>query len=609
MSYKRREQNKNSMKVLIGINILVGLIILSRLYQLQIVEYDTYGPLSKENSIREESVHPARGLILDKNGDLLADNEPIYTVTITPASFEKENLVLLSNLIGENEEDLTQRVNKAQKYSWQRSSRLIPEVNFESFSKLQEHIWELPGIGHQIESRRNYPTSVNASHILGYLREITEGQYEKLEGYRLGDQFGTTGLERVYESTLRGQLGTSYIRINAYGQSLGSYENGELDINPTSGKNLHTSIDAKMQVLAEDLMENKVGAVVAIDPRNGAIRTLVSAPDYDLTRLSGKLDQKYWAEINADTAKPLFNRAVSAMQPPGSTFKPLMALVGLKLGLIDKDTEVICRGSYIKGREYKCTAFHGKQTVESAIQNSCNTFFFSLMNKIGTQVGLDTWNEYVTSFPVGSRTGIDLPNESRGIIPDTSYFDRVFGKNKWGIGDVINLGVGQGALGVTPLQAATMASVIANGGYLIKPHIVEGISVGNGPIDSIKYARTKIDWIDEEQLALVRNGMRRVVTDGSARWYANIKEVEISGKTGTAQNPHGFDHAWFICYAPSDNPEIAMAVMVENAGFGATSALPIATLLMEQYFGGEVRRQWVYDRMKNFVPKAAEVRR
>ncbi|TNE72897.1 penicillin-binding protein 2 [bacterium] len=603
MNSFQRERNRTSIRVLIGIVLLVGMIIVGRLYQLQVLEYDTYGPLSRENSLRQESVHPARGLILDKNGNLIADNEPVYTITITPANFDKKKIPLLAQLLNFSVDELEVLVKKAQKYSWQRSSKLIPEVNFEVFSKVEEHIWELPGIGHQIESKRVYPTSIKASHILGYLREISEQQYQRSNRYRLGDKAGTTGIENRYEEYLRGELGTRFVRINAYGQALGTYDNGGLDVSPSSGANIKTGLDVDLQKLAEELMVNKTGGIVAMDPRTGAIRAMVSAPDYDLSKLAGKIDNEYWAQINSDSTKPLFNRAITAMQPPGSTFKPLMALIGLKLGVITPKTTVYCNGAYVKGREYKCTGRHGEQDLAHAIQNSCNTYFFSLMNKIGTQEGLNAWTKLVNDFALGHSTGIDLPNEARGIVPDSAYFDRAFGKNKWGIGDVINLGVGQGAIGATPLQMATMVSMIANGGHKIKPHLVESVYNATDTVYKAQALTDSVTWTNKEALDLVRAGMRKVVTDGSARWYANIKYVEIAGKTGTAQNPHGRDHAWFVCYAPIDNPQLAVAVLVENAGFGSTSAAPIASLLMEKYFSGKVNRTWVYDRMIHFVPK------
>lgn len=606
MNYRQQHRIRASHKVLQFIILLFGGILLAQLYKLQIIDYELYSPLSKKNSLRQMDVQPARGLVFDINGELLVDNEPIYTITITPANFDKKKIPLLSKLLGITKDELKERIIKAQKFSWHRSSKLYPEVDFTIFSAIQEHIWELQGIGHQIESKRHYPnSSVKASHVLGYLREISEKQYQSFDRYRLGDKAGTIGLEWFYENQLRGNIGVSYVRINALGQELGPYSEGSLDISPTEGADLYLTLDSRLQALAEDLMVNKTGGIVALDPRNGEIRALVSSPIFDLSKLAGKLDNEYWYEINADSTTPLYNRAVSALQPPGSTFKPLMGLIGLKLGVITPETTVICKGFYKKGREYKCTGVHGKMVLESAIQKSCNTYFFWLMNRIGVENKLDHWSKLAKDFGLGGKNNIDLPNEVSGIIPDSLYFDRTFGKNKWGIGDVINLGVGQGVVSVSPLQMAAMVSIIANGGFYVQPHLVRSIAFPGDSVIKTNPVRKKIDWVDDDNLNLIKSGMRKVVTGGSARWYANLKNIEVAGKTGTSQNPHGLDHAWFIAYAPAKDPELAIAVLVENAGFGSTSASPIASLLIEYYFTGKYRN-WVYERMKNFVPKVEE---
>lgn len=597
---------RTSIRVLQIVMLGFSMVVLGRLFQLQILQFETYNPLSRENAIRQEYVHPARGLIYDRYGNLLVDNEPIYTITITPANFKAENIPLLANLVGMPIKKMRERVEKAQAYSWHRSSRLLTEVDFEVFSLIQENIWRLPGIGHQIESKRNYPTPISASHILGYLREVSEKEYRQKESYRLGDKVGKSGLEQVYEDYMRGEMGTEYLRINAMGQTMGPYENGKLDEPPEKGDDLLTTLDTELQILSEKLMEDKIGAVVAMNPNNGAILSMVSSPQYNIRRLSGRIDTEYWKSINADTTTPLFNRALTSQQPPGSTFKPLMALVGLELGVITPETTVNCTGAYYKGRAYKCTKAHGKQKLEQAIQNSCNTYFFSLMNKIAMETGIDRWHELITSLGLGQKNYVDLPYETSGIIPDSTYLDNVLGAGKWGIGDVINLGVGQGFVSVSPLQMALAASEIGNGGHWIQPHVVRGIRRNDGTIDRMNPGKRKIKWVDKKNLELVKNGMRKVVTDGSGRWYANPNNIEMAGKTGTAQNPHGRDHAWFITFAPKDNPQIAVAVLVENAGFGSLSAAPIASLIVEKYLTGKIERQWIYKRMLNFDPRDQE---
>ena len=585
----------------------LGLIILGRLVQLQIVEHDKYSPLSRKNSLRQEIINPARGLIYDRDGRLMVDNEPIYSITITPASYNPENTAKLANLMGMPVEDVEKRIKEARDYSWYRSSRLFTEVDFKTFSLIQENIWQLPGIGHQVESKRHYPIdSMKASHVLGYLREVSEKEYLEKGSYHLGDKIGKSGLELVYESKLRGELGTEYIKINAMGQSLGSFQNGSIDESPQRGSDLITTLDAELQVMAEDLMEGKSGAVVALDPNDGSILSLVSAPQYEPRKLSGRIDSTYWQSINSDTTKPLYNRAISSRQPPGSTFKPLMALMGLEMGLIRADTEINNPGYYYRGRRYNDLADPGKYDVGKALEQSSNTFFFWLMDNMVTQKSIDHWHELASDFGLGGSNNIDLPYESEGILPDSTYLNRVLGEGTWSIGDMLSLGVGQGFMSVSPLQMSLVAAGIANGGYYVQPHIVSSIRESDGTVSFTKTEKKKIEWVDPYELDIVHKGMRRVVTDGSSRWYAKLDNIAIAGKTGTSQNPHGRDHGWFIGFAPFDDPQIAIAVLVENAGYGSISAVPIASLLIEKYISGKIKRNYVYDYVKNFEPRDSD---
>ncbi len=605
MRRSKKKNIKSSIRFLQVSMVGMFLILIGRLFQLQILDYKTYYPLSKKNTIRQEFVSPARGLIYDRDGNLLVDNEPIYTITITPANYKMKNTPLLANLLGVNIDDLKEQIKKAQDYSWYRKSRLYTDIDFQVFSRIEQNLWRLPGIGHQIESKRNYPTNAKLAHVLGYLREISEDNYNNSDHYQLGDKVGKSGLEQVYEKYLRGEAGTSYKLVNAYGQELGAYDEGSLDKPPIKGANLYTSIDTSLQITAEKLMQNKEGGIVALDPNNGSVLAMVSSPEYDLSKLAGRLDKKYWQGINSDTTAPLFNRAIAAQQPPGSTVKPLFGLIGLKLGVITPKTIVYCNGGFFKGRLYKCDGIHGNQDLVEAIQNSCNTYFFSLMNKEAMAGDLDKWHDMAADFGLGQINHIDLPGEKAGIFPDSAYFNHTFGYRKWSIGDVINLGIGQGVISVSPLQMATVAAELANGGYRIHPHIVEAIQKSNNQILRIKPYRKKISWVNEHDLDIIKEGMRRVVTDGTARWYTNIPGIKLAGKTGTAQNPHGKDHAWFICFAPYEHPKIAIAVLVENAGFGSTSAVPIASLLVEKYLTGTIKRKWLYNMMLKFNPATA----
>lgn len=609
MSFRSKQRAKMSIRVLqIGM-VGLGLLILGRLVQLQIVEHDTYGPLSRENSLRQETVTPARGLIYDRNGQLLVDNEPIYSLTITPARYDTENNALLADILDLPPELVERKVSQARSYSWYRSSRLFTEVDFRKFSVIQENIWKLPGIGHQVESKRHYPVdSLKASHLLGYLREVSEEEYRRSNSYHLGDKVGKSGLEMVYENYLRGEAGTEYQKINALGQSLGSYDNGSLDESPVEGADLHTTLHTPLQLMAEDLMEGKRGAAVAIDPRDGSVLAMVSAPQYDIRRLSGRIDSAYWQQVNTDTTDPLYNRAISSTQPPGSTFKPLMALMALEMNLITPETEINNPGYYTRGRRYNDLADPGVYDVGRAIEQSSNTFFFWLMDRIISRRGVNRWHDLAHAFGLGRATGIDLPNERQGILPDSTWLNRTLGEGRWGLGDLMSMGVGQGYLSASPLQMAQVAAQIGNGGYRVQPHLVHSIRRSDGTVLYTNTSREKIEWVDPENLEVVRNGMRRVVTEGSGRYYANLDSISVAGKTGTAQNPHGQDHGWFIAFAPMDDPRIAIAVLVENAGYGSVSAAPIASLLIEKYLNGDIaaNRQWIYQRMKNFEPRPLE---
>jgi penicillin-binding protein 2 len=582
------------LQVVVGITFII---LLGRVIQLQLIEYDTYSPISQRNSIRQEFINPARGLVYDRHGQLIVDNQPTFTITITPINFNRESIPLLSEITGNSPEEIEERLLTARRYSWHRSSRLFTEVSFEVFSKIQENLWRMPGIGHQIEGVRNYPATVNGSHIFGYLREVNLNEIERNPSYRLGDKAGRSGIEQTYEDFLRGELGTQYVTVNAFGQEINQFDAGRHNEPPLKGSDIHTTIDIELQSLAENLMKGKVGGLVAMDPNTGGVLAMVSSPDFDINMLAGRIDAEYWRQVNSDSLTPLFNRAITSIQPPGSTFKPMMGLIGMEMNIISPQTTVFCSGGYYRGRLYRCTAEHGNQNLEQSIKNSCNTYYFWLMNHIAQRGGINVWKDMVDDFGLGDRTGIDIPNETRGIIPDSSYFNRAFGVNRWGIGDLINLGVGQGAMGASPLQMAVATSVIANGGYRVQPHIVSSISHADGSSEFKSTAKDRIEWIKPGPLSLVQRGMRAAVTDGSGRFYANLRDVEVAGKTGTAQNPHGENHGWFIAYAPFDDPKIAIAVLIEQGGFGSTSAAPIAGLLMEQFFYGEIRRPWIIDQV------------
>lgn len=596
------QKSKASIRVLQFIIVGGLLIMLGRIFQLQILDYETYSPLSMQNSLRMEVVNPARGLIYDRHGKILVENQPIYTIIITPSLFDRKNLPLLAYLLQIDEEIVLNRIIEAQQYSWQRTSRLFTEVSFEVFSNIQENLWQLPGIGHIIESKRNYPASVIASHINGYLSEANREEYLQSSYLRLGDKIGRSGLEMTYEDYLRGEKGTSYMRVNAFGQALGSYDNGSLNVTPTKGADLITTLDADLQALAEILMENKQGGLVAIDPHTGGILSIVSAPQFDLNKLAGRMDQSYWQDLNSNPFTPLYNRAISSRQPPGSTFKPFMGLVGLHLGLITPDFEMYNPGYYVRGRRYNDLADPGNYNLHKSIEKSSNTYFFWMMERIATRGFLNQWSSLIKDFGMGPINQVDLPFERTGIVPDSTYMNSTFGERRWGLGDLISLGVGQGMVSVSPLQMAVATASLANGGYRVQPHIVSAIRHVDGEIQYTNPDINKIDWIQPKNLEIIKEAMKAALLDGGSRYFGAIPGIEIAGKTGTSQNPHGENHGWFIAFAPADDPQIAIAVLMENSGFGSVSATPIASLLIEQYLTGTTTRQHIYNHVINFQP-------
>lgn len=584
--------------------IVIGgfVIMIARLFHLQVLDYDTYSPMSMQNSLRMEIVNPSRGLILDRNGKIIVENQPIFTVTITPSRFRMQNVPLLSEILQLDEEIVEARIREAQRFSWHRTSNLFSDVSFEIFSTIQENLWQLPGIGHIIESKRYYPLGISAAHINGYLREASREEFLASDYIMLGDRIGKSGLEMTYESYLRGERGTNYIRVNAFGQSLGTYDNGSLNRQPVRGNDLITTLDARLQELAEQLMENKRGALVALDPHTGGILSLVSAPQFEPDRLAGRMDVQYWQSLNSDPHTPLYNRAISSRQPPGSTFKPFMGIIGLHMGLITPQLEIYNPGFYMRGRRYHDLADPGNYNLEKSIAFSSNTYYFWMMDRIASRGMLNQWADLIRDFGMGPLNHIDLPFERTGIIPDSTYMNRTFGERRWGIGDLMSLGVGQGMVSVSPLQMAVATSVIANGGYRVQPHLVQAVRDSDGSVTYTNPSRTRIDWIRPEYLNEVAKGMKSSILQGGTRYYAYMPHIEIAGKTGTAQNPHGENHGWFIAYAPADDPQIAIAVLMENSGFGSVSASPIASLLIEQYLTGTTTRQHIKNHVLNFRP-------
>lgn len=565
--------------------LIIFAILFLRLYQLQLFSHMEFGKKSEVNSVRPVPRDAVRGYMYDRNGTLVADTGPLYSITITPSEFDTSALPLLCSLLKLEREYVLERLNKGKAYSPFVPVRIKRDVNFQTLAALEEFFYRLPGVGYDVESKRVYRGGVRGSHLLGYCKEISDAQLLRYGAvYRLGDNIGATGLELKYETYLRGTKGYSFLLVNAKGQVVGPYENGNRDIAPTEGDDLLLTIDAEVQALAESLMTDYRGALVALDPNDGSILAFVSKPDFDLSYFSGVTPPEIWNDLNTNPDKPLFNRASMTRYPPGSTFKMVVAAAALQEGIIDENNTIACGGAFAYGnRIFKDLHVHGKTNVIKAIQQSCNVFFYQLVLK----VGLDRLNEYGKKFGLGQATGTDIGEETPGLLPSAEYYDRVYGKGKWTQGYIVSLGVGQGEIGVSPLQMARYAAALANGGTLVQPHAVSGIVKKQADqthkVEVFRYTTHPVG-IRPDVMAILREGMRRVVEEpGGTGGLARISGVVSAGKTGTAENPHGKDHAWYIGFAPFDEPKIAIAVLVENAGFGGAVAAPIAGKVMKRY--------------------------
>ncbi|MCX6132502.1 MAG: penicillin-binding protein 2 [Ignavibacteriales bacterium] len=564
-------------------------LLMMRLYQLQLLYHVELDKKSEENSVRGLVKDPVRGYIYDRNGKLIVDVGPAYSVTLVPAEFEKRNIPLLSSILQMEPQTLEERIARARAYSPFIPARIKRDIDMKTLAAIEEHLTTLRGVSFQVESKRVYPTGAYASHLLGYRREISDAQLSDAgEGYRQGDLVGVAGLEARYEQLLKGIKGFEYVSVNSKGQIIGSFEDGRRDVGPKEGDDLLLSVDVGLQAFAESLMTNYSGGIVAMDPRDGGILALVSKPDYDPSIMSGVTPADLWYNLQTNPAKPLYNRATLTRYPPGSTFKMVLAAAALQEGVIDENFRIHCTGGFRFGnRVFKDLHVHGSVNVVEAIQKSCNVFFYQLMLK----VGFDRWTEYGRRFGFGQTTNTDTGEETTGLLPSTQYYDSRYGKGKWTQGYLISLAIGQGEVGVSPLQMARYASALANGGTVYQPHAVELVrNKKRQTIDSVPHDSSLVG-LSPHVMELIREGMQRVVhAPGGTGSLARIPGVISAGKTGTAENTHGKDHAWYVGFAPFENPKIAVAVMLENSGFGGAKAAPLAGLVMERYLYGELIR-------------------
>lgn len=588
------EEYRIRVRIFISIILVVIGLLGMRLVWLQLIDQDMYSDESRGNAVREVRVPSARGAIFDRNGVLMVDNQPTYSITLTPRYFDESKVGLLADLLGETDSLVVARLNEAKRWSSFRPSPSFRDVSFGVYSRLQENSYLLPGVAAEIGQKRRYLTEAQASHALGYIREVTKGELERLNEefrqakYRQGDLVGKTGIERRYENELRGYPGSAFKLVNKYGLVVKDYLDGEENTAPYSGYDVQLAIDSRVQALAESLFVNKRGAAVAIDTKTGGIIALVSKPDFDPGLFAQSVDPTTWNYLNNSPEKPLYNRATMNLMPPGSTWKPFMSLMALQEGnvaLEGSNRTVFCGGGHPVGggRFFRCMGSHGHMDVRNAIKNSCNTFFFEMAKR----TDVNTLQRYANWFGFGLEAPTDIGEQTSGLIPDSVYFNRL--DPHWDIGYSMNLGIGQGNMGVTPLQLARYIAAVANRGTLHAPHLVKAlVHPGTGeeitpPLEDSFMIPIKQEYFDE-----VHAGMRMVMEQGTGV-RAQIPDIPSAGKTGTAQAPGGMtDHSLFVMFAPFDNPEIAIAVQAENAGQGAYAAAPIASLMAELYLKGEL---------------------
>jgi penicillin-binding protein 2 len=576
-----------------SIILLTVLVFTGRLFSIQILDEDY--KLAAENNVVQKIVqYPYRGLVYDSNDSLVIYNSPVYDLMIVPKEVEIGDTTRFCELLGISKEDLDQKLKKAKKYSSILASQFIEQISDEMFANMQDQLINYPGFFVLPRTIRSYNTK-SLANVVGYVGEVSSKDLNRdtTKYYRSGDYIGIAGVEKSYEAVLRGKRGVTYKVVNVQGIIKDNYRDGEYDTIPNPGENINLSIDLELQQYAEKLMAGKIGSVVAIEPSTGRILAFVSAPSYDPELLSGKNLSKNFGALSTNEEKPLFNRPLQARYPPGSMFKTIQSVIAQHEGVITAEEIITTDGSNIGD-----LAPPGKYNLIKAITKSSNNYFYIIMKRmvqqgldendyLDTRIGYEKWRENVKAFGLGRKLGVDLPNEIFGNVPSIDYYDRVYGSKRWKYSNIGSLSIGQGELLVTPLQMANLAALLANRGHFFTPHAVEKINGWPNPI--VRKETLPFDPAFYEPVII---GMEQVVMNGSGR-RGYMENLFLCGKTSTVQNPHGEDHSGFMGFAPKDAPKIAIAAYVENAGQGGRAAVSVASLLIEKFIFGEVKRAWL----------------
>ncbi len=596
-------------KIIVAFLMLLFLTVEARLYWLQNTQ-NTYKEQATLNALTKEYINPARGFIYDRKGRLLVSNQPVFSIWFTPAQSRAFDTLALARLAGMDTVELKKKIRRAYRYSRVKPSMIASGYLKTDISPLRAVLFRFPGFEIRKNQIRKYHTS-HAANVLGYLQEVNERMLRRDPFYRQGDWAGVTGLEKYYEKILRGKKGVRYYERDKLNRIIKSYKNGLWDTLPVPGKDLRISIDIDLQAFIDTLMAGKHGAVVAIEPSSGEILALVSAPSYDPELLTRRDRNKYIAEWLRDKVhQPLFDRALIGAYPPGSPFKLVNALVGLQTGQIDRGTHYVCHHGFKYGNRFMrchCGA-NGPVYLSYAIPYSCNTFFSKTYLKIIDAAstpaeGVQRWSDMVRSFGLGDFLGYDLPVGRRGNIPDSSYYHRYFGHRRWKSMNIISNGIGQGQILTTPIQMANLTAAIANRGFYYTPHLA--VEIQDTVIDP-RFRRKHLTAVDSAYFEPVIRGMREVYEKGTAR-YSRIPGLDMAGKTGTSENfiiRNGQkvkmpDHSIFVAFAPADRPRIAVSVFIENGGYGANVAAPIASLVIDKYLNDTISRRDLYERVRH----------
>ena len=597
--------------VIIGFLLVIACIYSVRLYSLQIDD-GRYKASADTNAFLRKTIYPSRGLMYDRNGELIVFNQPAYDVMMIPRDVQPFDTLDFCHTLNITYDQFMARL-KAMKdprqnpgYSTYTPQKLITHLSAQDYGRLQEKLYRYPGFFIQKRILRQYKHST-AANVLGNLREVSQRDIERDDYYQRGDYIGDLGVEKSYDEYLRGVKGAEILIRDAHGRIQGRYEDGAKDIPAVSGRNMKLALDHELQQYAESLMVNKVGAVVAIEPETGEILCMVSSPTYDPMVLVGRQRGESYAQLKDTPHRPLFDRALMGAYPPGSTFKPANGLALLEEGIINTSTLYPCTGGFVSGNlRVGCHGHPAPLPLKPALQTSCNGYFCWGLKAMldnnrrrygSTGEAFEVWKKHLVSLGYGYKLGVDLPGEGRGFIPNEKFYSKIYGQGRWSANTIISVAIGQGEIMATPLQIANLGATIANRGWFITPHVVKEIQ------DTVlpeQYTTRRYPTIDRRHFEEVAEGMRMAVTGGTCR-LANLPDIEVCGKTGTAQNPHGKDHSAFLGFAPYHNPKIAIAVYVENGGFGATYGVPIGSLIMEKYLKGSIapERKYLEDNMLN----------